>query len=386
MENVMKCSVQIFILIILITAIFSGPVAGDKGSVSITKVDIPIDEPGQKAIICWDESTELLILSTDIKASQSIKALEILPLPAEPEIYPCNYTIFESITHLVEWQESRDESKSLGTGGTSISKEKIEIEVLFYKSLGIHNLTVIKAYTASGFANWTSEFIRSVGLTPMSYPEAEQLAESYISRDINYFVLDIIDLTPELTSPQPLIYIFESTSVYYPMEITSLTGGYTHILLYILTPYEITRGPYDTVEDSFLTETVTTWKDEKFIDLRPPGSPVTFKKITSTDIHISDIHDDGVRTHNGFYEDPDVHHIKDFFQDYLRIKISAYEYDGPVEMEGDISINTYSIESVKDDEEKNIKAVNFIIILLIPPIIIVVFIVALLLYILKKTN
>ena len=61
-------------------------VNADKGSVSISNVHIPIYEPGQKAIICWDGTEELLILTTDIKSEQSTKALEILPLPSEPKI------------------------------------------------------------------------------------------------------------------------------------------------------------------------------------------------------------------------------------------------------------------------------------------------------------
>ncbi|MCK5560873.1 MAG: DUF2330 domain-containing protein, partial [Thermoplasmata archaeon] len=353
MYGIKKSVINVMALLIIIVAILPGStVTSDKGGISITHIDIPLYEPGQKAIICWDGAEELLILSTDVKASQTTKVLEIMPLPAEPEIFTCNYTIFESVKKLVEWQEAQDKSVSGGLGDGDTSSEKPpEIDIIFHKSLGIHNLTVIKAYTATGFANWTSEFIRSVGLTPMTYPKAEKLAEAYISRDIQYFVLDIIELTPELSSPEPLIYKFKSNSVYYPMEITSLTGGESQILLFILTPYEQVKGSYDKKEDSFLSEKTTTWQDEKFIELEPPNSPVSFKKITSTNVNTRVFQDHGVETYDGFYADPDIHYIKDFFRAQKRIKISVYEYDGPVEMSGDISVKTYSIESVKIDEE-----------------------------------
>jgi hypothetical protein len=388
MYGIKRSVIGIMALLIVIVVILMGStVTGDKGGISITHIDIPLYEPGQKAIICWDGTEELLILSTDIKASQATKVLEIMPLPAEPEIFTCNYTIFESVKKLVEWQEARDESKSggLGTGSTDNEKPP-EIDIIFHKSLGIHNLTVIKAYTATGFANWTSEFIRSVGLTPMTYPKAEKLAEAYISRNIQYFVLDIIELTPKLTSPQPLIYRFESNSVYYPMEITSLTGGESQILLFILIPYERVKDSYDKKEDSFLSEKITTWQDETFIELEPPYSPVSFKKITSTNVNTRVFQDHGVKTYRGFYSDPDIHYIKDFFSEQNRIKISVYEYDGPVEMSGDISVNAYSIESVKIDEESQIKAANLLIVLAIPPIVLVLGVVVLMIYMSRKQN
>ena len=377
----------IVLLIVVLMILPFSTVTADKGGISITHIDIPLSEPGQKAIICWDGAEELLILSTDIKASQTTKVLEIMPLPVEPEILTCNYTIFESVKKLVEWQESRDESKSGGLGDGDANDEKPpEIDIIFHKSLGIHNLTVIKAYTATGFANWTSEFIRSVGLTPMTYPKAEKLAQTYISRNIQYFVLDIIELTPELTSPQPLIYRFKSNSVYYPMEITSLTGGESHILLFILTPYERVKDSYDKKEDSFLSETITTWQDETYIELEPPSSPVSFKKITSTNVNTWAFQDNGVETYEGFYDDPDIHYIKDFFSEQNRIKISVYEYSGPVEMSGDISVNTYSIEAVKIDEESQVKAGNLIMVLMIPPVVLVMGVVGLLIYMSRKQN
>ena len=389
MENVEKRMICIFVLSMFLIGILPVPnVIGDRGSISIIHVDIPLYEPGQKAIICWDGVQEMLILSTDIKADQTTKVLEIMPLPAEPQISTCNYTIFESIKRLVEWREktSNDERTGGFDDSNSENEKPPEIDIIFHKNLGIHNMTVIKAYTASGFANWTGEFIRSVGLTPMSYPKAEKLAESYISRNIQYFVLDIIELTPELSSPQPIIYKFYSTSVYYPMEITSLTGGESHILLFILTPYELVRSAYDRKEDSFLNERTTTWQDEKFIALEPPNSPVSFKKITSTDVSTWVFDYSGVNTYDGFYSDSDIHHIKNFFRNLKRVKIGVYEYDGPVEMTGDISVKTYSIEAVKIDEESQVKAVNLILLLMVPPIILVVLVVFLLLYMSKKQN
>jgi len=328
----------------------------------------------------------LLILSTDISASQETKALEIMPLPAEPEIYKCNFTIFETMKMLTERKERASDEKGGGLGSLdSDSETPPEIEILFHKELGIHNLTVIKAYTASGFANYTSEFIRSVGLTPMSYPKAELLAQAYIERDINYFVLDIIDLNQDISSPQPLIYIFDSSSVYYPMEITSLTGGNSKILLFIITPYYYIKGPYEIKEETSFNTKTTEWIEEKFIELKPPHSPVKFEKITSTVVNTETFHYYSEEKDIGKSFDPDIHYIYDFFRNNTMVKIAVYEYDGPVKMKGDISVSEYSDEKIKEDEWNDIKQ-NAMYVACIPIIVLLIAIIIVIIYISKKSN
>ncbi len=360
-------------------------VLADKGTVGITYVDIPIYEPGQKAVICWDGTEELLILTTDIKAEQATKALEILPLPSKPEIQTSNISVFEKLKRFTEWARA-DTKEAGGLGGDDSKEAPPEIEIVFHEKLGVHNITVIKALTAEAFANWVNIFMEDIGLTPMSFPEAEKIAESYIQRNINYFVLDVIELTNEVKSPEPLMYRFNSTSVYYPMEITSLVGGESHILLFILTPHVVVKAPYDKKEDTFFSERITTWQDEKYISVKSPNSPVNFNKLTDTDVSTTRLK----REAENYYEiydegfDEDFYKIYEFFKDYDSVKIGVYEYDGPLEMKGDISINEYSIHRVKLDEEYSTNAQNLLIAICIPPIIIVIILVILILYLNKE--
>jgi hypothetical protein len=378
----------ILMIIFLICNLLGIPnITADKGSVSVEHVDIPIYEPGQKAIICWDGTTELLILSTDIRASQPTKALEIMPLPAEPEIFTCNWTVFERLRELVEVRAagSEDRGKGLG-GGNSDSAEPVEVEILFHKELGIHNITVVKALTTDGFANWVNNFMVELGLQPMSFPKAERIAKSYMNRGINYFVLDVVDLTQELQSPQPLLYKFKSSSIYYPMEITSLTGGESHIVLFILTPYEVVKGPYDKHKEDFFSETVETWVDEKYFNVEPPASPVRFNLVTTSYVSVSRLGQMSSYNYNADGPDQDFKRIYEFFINYQGVQVGVYEYDGPVEMEGDIEINQFSVQSVKTDDEYQYKVTNFLLIFTIPPILLVIFVVVLIIYMSRKYN
>lgn len=47
--------------------------------------NVSVYEPGQKAIIAWNGEEEVLILSTDVRGSESSWAVELLPLPSCPE-------------------------------------------------------------------------------------------------------------------------------------------------------------------------------------------------------------------------------------------------------------------------------------------------------------
>ena len=373
-------------LLVVVGLVCNVNVLADKGSVGISHVEIPIYEPGQKAIICWDGTEELLILTTDIKASQPTKALEILPLPSEPKIQTCNISVFETLKSLVEW--GRADSKEAGGLGTdNKNEEPPEVEIIFHEKLGVHNITVIKAYTSKGFANWVNTYMTDIGLTPMSFPEAEMIASAYMDRNINYFVLDVIELTNELKSPETLMYSFNSTTIYYPMEITSLVGGETHILLFILTPHKVVKGPYRKTENTFFSERVTTWQNEWYIDVKTPKSPVNFHKITDTDVSTERLKREAENYYEVYDEegvDDDFYHIYEFFKDHEFVKVGVYEYDGPVEMKGDISINEYSIQTIKLDEEYSLNVQNLMYAVCLPPVIIIIILIVLSWYMKQK--
>ncbi|RLF61550.1 MAG: DUF2330 domain-containing protein, partial [Thermoplasmata archaeon] len=58
-------------------------VSGDKGMVPFNPL-IQIEENAQNAIIAWNGTEEVLILSTDVTSSESTLVLELLPLPSNP--------------------------------------------------------------------------------------------------------------------------------------------------------------------------------------------------------------------------------------------------------------------------------------------------------------
>jgi len=374
-------------LFLSFTIIIAPASNADRGGIAISHVDIPLSEPEQKAIICWDGEREMLVLSTDIKAGQTTKALEILPLPSEPQIKTVNETMFTELKEMVEWRGELDEGGKGADRGDLDAGEQVDVKIVFHKRIGVHNITVIEAFTTDGFAGFVSAFMQDIGLEPMSFPEAESIAESYMNRDINFFVLDVIELSTSVQSPQPLMFSFDSDSVYYPMEITSLTGGNTHIIMFILTPYSPVGDDYWTGEDSFFSEKRIQWQDERIIEPVKPGSPVNFKRLLVTNVHREEF-----RYEAEYYDDYNYDSIKyndlieifRFFEGTSRINIGVYEYEGPVKMQGDIDIGNYSISARKLDLEVEVKPFNVILLLFVPPVVIFILIIIVIIYISRK--
>jgi hypothetical protein len=60
---------------VLIAAPFT---LADRGMIAAYP-DVSVYEPGQKAILAWNGREEVMILSTDVKANNNTKALEIVP-------------------------------------------------------------------------------------------------------------------------------------------------------------------------------------------------------------------------------------------------------------------------------------------------------------------
>jgi hypothetical protein len=215
----------------------------DRGMVPIG--DVSVYGPGQKAIIAWNGDEEIMILSTDVSASGDSQVLEILPLPSEPKVEKGDFASFEQVNKLIEehlprhwWDGFRKGMLSPGEG----------VEIIFHEKIGAHDITVVEAGDSAELVMWAEDFLRDAGIEhEISSPKLESLVSDYIARDIDYFVFDLIEVTSEPKSIEPIVYRFDSDFLYFPLKISTLAEGWTDINLFLLTPepanlYWLPRG------------------------------------------------------------------------------------------------------------------------------------------------
>ena len=217
------------------------PVSANRGMIPVNP-NVQIFEPNQRAMIAWNGVEEILLLSTDLHASDSTTLLEVLPLPSEPDVKKGDLETFRKATDLI----NRKLFKGRMAKGRELSKDVIvpSGDVTFHKRIGAHDISVTHLLNAQGFVDWVVDYLQTLGIeTDVVSAEMRKLIEGYVSDGFEWYVFDVISLGKETVTNEPIQYRFESKHVFYPLKITSTAEGSTSIELLILTPRLLSRFP-----------------------------------------------------------------------------------------------------------------------------------------------
>jgi hypothetical protein len=210
------------LMLVLLTA----PATADRGMISLTPAIL--EESEQNAIIAWNGNEEVLVLSTTVKASNNTTVLEILPLPSEPDIKKADIQQFHRLIEIVNAERKK-------AGGFGLAAQKgLDIEIIFQNRIGLHYLTVVLIGNPAEFSEWFESFVAGRGYSASLPKGFADVVADYTSRGYNYFVIDLINVTEEEKSVEPIQYRFKSDKLYYPLKITSTVKSYTSINLFIL--------------------------------------------------------------------------------------------------------------------------------------------------------
>ncbi|MEO0127112.1 MAG: DUF2330 domain-containing protein [candidate division WOR-3 bacterium] len=220
--------------ILLLSMIFA-----DRGLIPFNP-DITIFEPNQRAIIAWNGEEEILLLSTDLSASDSTMVLEVLPLPSEPQVKKGDIETFRRATNLINQRIYISKKKN----GGRLSEGTIPppAEITFHEKIGAHDISVVHLKEVNGFVEWVKKYIASLGFEGEIISQAhKELIEEYINGGFVWFVFDIINLNKEQNTLEPIQYRFSTEKLFYPLKITRLASGFTTVELIILTPRLLSR-------------------------------------------------------------------------------------------------------------------------------------------------
>ena|GEM_PF-3373597 len=210
-------------------------VLADSGMIPVLGY-ISVYEPGQKAIIGWNGEYEVLILSTDVRADDDTMALQVLPLPSEPEsIEQGTSDSFLRVGELI--RDRYRHRRPWFDCGAAEEEGEVGVDIVFHDKIGAHDIWVAKATDAAEFVHWAEDFLARNGIQhQISSPELESVVAEYIDEGIEFFVFDLIELSREQESVEPIVYRFRSDTLYYPLKISSVTSGATSITLFLVTP------------------------------------------------------------------------------------------------------------------------------------------------------
>ncbi len=203
--------------------------------------DIEIFEPQQRALLAWNGEEELLILGTDLHASQPTQVLEVLPLPAEPTVTRGDPLVFDKLEALIRSRLNRYED-SRGVRGPGVAPLAPAGEVTQRAHIGSHDVSVTHLLDAAGFVGWAEGYLASLGAETPTIPAAlGEIIHRYIAEGFTWFVFDVVSLGETIVTNDPIQYRFRSPRLFYPMRITKLAAGETSVGLYVLTQAPLGR-------------------------------------------------------------------------------------------------------------------------------------------------
>jgi len=214
--------IALFIIILMLMLSFPA-VCGDGGIIGPPQ--IYIQEKAQNAIVAWNGTEEVLILSIDIQSSEPTKVLRVIPLPSNPiSVTEGSFDSFVKLQEIInkKWQEIWNRSKGYGENAQDGGTLSANIEITFQDTIGVHNITIVKILDVTNFSDWATDFAISAGLTDITFSSKFQgMVEEYLNDNISYFVFDIIDTTKDESSINPIIYRFKTDFLFYPLKITA---------------------------------------------------------------------------------------------------------------------------------------------------------------------
>jgi len=231
------------ILAILVLAPFD--VLADRGSIPF-RPNVKIFEPTQRVMIAWNGVEEIMLLSTDLRASKATKVLEVMPLPAEPKVKKGETETFRRAIRLINSKIApRSRSRgahAFGPGGEAVKRPAGE--VTFHERIGAHDISVTRVNDSAGFVKWVEAYLKKAGAeNPTVPPPLKEVIGEYLADGFRWFVFDVVELGTSTKTNDAIQYRFKSDCVYYPMRITRTESGSTTVEMLVLTPKLLRNFP-----------------------------------------------------------------------------------------------------------------------------------------------
>ena len=242
----MSTRTRLVVLAIALVAVATACVAfADRGSIPF-RPNVKIFEPTQRALIAWNGTEEILLLSTDLRASEPTKVLEVIPFPSEPQVKEGNLEAFEEAVDIINRNLRRDDAKyvGLGPGVPRRGGRRPAGEVTFHEKIGAHDITVTHVLDGDGFIAWVDNYLKTQGVENPTIPEPlKEVVNEYIEEGFSWFVFDVVELSNKVKTNDAIQYRFATDALYYPLKITRTESGQTTVELLILTPRLLSDFP-----------------------------------------------------------------------------------------------------------------------------------------------
>jgi hypothetical protein len=228
-----------FSLISLLILAGVGRAHADRGAIPF-RPEATIFEPTQRALIAWNGDEEILILSTDLRASRATRVLEVMPFPSEPRVTEGDVGVFRRAVGLINSKVRPQAALSLARGGSDrgMAYAAPPGEITFHERIGAHDVAVARVVSGDGFVEWVNDYLRRASVdNPVIPPRLRRVVQEYLDDGYCWFAFDVVSLENKFRTLEALKYRFASSAVFYPVKISRSNRGRTSMELLVLSPH-----------------------------------------------------------------------------------------------------------------------------------------------------
>jgi hypothetical protein len=229
---------RVFQLASLLLLATTGHLRADRGAIPF-RPEVTIFEPIQRALIAWNGEEEILILSTDLRASRATKVLEVMPFPSEPRVTKGDVDVFRRAVKLINAKIGPQPlaGRSAAKSDRAAAQSMPPGEVTFHQKIGAHDVVVARAVSSEGFVEWVNDFLRRADVdNPVIPSRLRSVVRDYLDEGYRWFAFDVVELENRFRTLEALQYRFASPALYYPVKISRSNRGQTSMELLVLSP------------------------------------------------------------------------------------------------------------------------------------------------------
>jgi len=230
--------------LLLGVAALAGFARADCGSIPF-KPWVDVFEPNQRAVIAFNGVREILLLSTDLRASEPTKVLEVIPFPSEPKVGKGNVEAFAKATEIINRKlfprkyiagEMKGFGGMGGMGGGAAELPPAG-HVAMHKRIGAHDISVVKVLDSRRFIAWVEDYLTKQGVDNPKIPgPLRPVIAEYLRDNCEWFAFNVVELGTETVSKEAIQYKFKTRYLYYPLRITRAEKGDTTVRLLLISP------------------------------------------------------------------------------------------------------------------------------------------------------
>jgi hypothetical protein len=216
----------------------AGAVQADRGAIPF-RPEVTIFEPTQRALIAWNGQEEILILSTDLRASRATKVLEVMPFPAEPRVTKGDVAVFRRAVKLINSKivHPRFEATAVQGPNRAAADSPPPGEITFHERIGAHDVAVARVLNSDGFVEWVNGFLKRASVeNPVIPARLRSVVQEYLDDGFRWFAFDVVALENQFKTLEALQYRFPTSALFYPVKISRSNRGETSMELLVLSP------------------------------------------------------------------------------------------------------------------------------------------------------